>query len=221
MREYFFQIILVLIGAILELFAILLKEKGQKILLGILGVVVLFVAAIWIGYELNDPPDPNDLPDPSGDVQPPPVQDDDPDTSRPSESDDIPPTSLYEGWVICWHGRDGYEYLIAYPENEVRQGLSLNFNLTNVQGQQLELANDSLKMCFLNGEWYGRSDNPWFPTVSYLSLSESGFLVCSDSPGCKGDQWTMQPENYYPGGAPDIQEPVSTDIHVITFVPSS
>jgi hypothetical protein len=131
------------------------------------------------------------------------------------------PNDLYDGWVICWHGRDGYEYLIAYPEDKVRQGLSLNFNLTNAQGRQVELANDSLKMCLASGEWYGHPDpNPWFPTVSYLKLLDGQILVCSDSPGCKGNQWAMLPESHRPANSPALQAPNGTDIHVITYSPS-
>lgn len=124
----------------------------------------------------------------------------------------------YDGWVICWHGRDGYEYLIAYPENAAKQGVSLNFNLANAQGRQVEVANDSLKMCYVNSEWYGYPDpNPWFPTISYLKLLDDAILVCSDSPGCKGDQWTMLPEEYFPWNAPNLQDPKETGIHVMAY----
>ncbi|MFN8414180.1 MAG: hypothetical protein U0Z26_17500 [Anaerolineales bacterium] len=126
--------------------------------------------------------------------------------------------TLYNDWVICWHGRDGYEYLIAYPENEAAQGISLNFNLTNAQGRSIEVANDSLKMCYVRGEWYGYPDpSPWFPAVSYFQLLDGEVLVCSDSPGCKGSQWTMLPENYFPSNAPDLQAPNETGIHIIVY----
>lgn len=140
------------------------------------------------------------------------------DTPTPKMS----PNKQYNGWIICWHGRDGYEYLIAYPENDAKQGVSLNFNLTNAQGHQVEVANDSLKMCYVNGEWYGYPDpSPWFPTVSYIKLLDNKILVCSDSPDCKGDQWTMLPEKYFPGNAPELQEPNEAGIHIIAYKPSS
>jgi hypothetical protein len=125
---------------------------------------------------------------------------------------------LYDGWVICWHGRDGYEYLIAYPEADARQGVNLNFNLTNAQGRQVEVANDSLKMCYVNGEWYGYPDpNEWFPKVSYLKLTGKEILVCFDSPGCQGGQWTIRPEKYYPWDAPELESPKETGIHIMSY----
>jgi hypothetical protein len=128
----------------------------------------------------------------------------------------------YDGWVICWHGRDGYEYLIAYPESDVKQGVNLNYQLTNAQGRQLELANDSLKMCYADGEWYGYPDpSPWFPSVSYMKLQDREILVCSDSPSCQGSQYTMLPEKYFPWNAPELQAPTGTGVHVISYKASS
>jgi hypothetical protein len=133
-------------------------------------------------------------------------------TSQSSSNDQ------YDGWVICWHGRDGYEYLIAYPESDAKQGINLNFNLINAQGRQVEIANDSLKMCYVSGEWYGYPDpNPWFPTVSYLQLLDKQILVCSDSPGCQGHQWTMLPQKYFPWNAPALQPPTGTGIQIIAY----
>ncbi|MDP1615023.1 MAG: hypothetical protein Q8L68_04430 [Methylococcales bacterium] len=124
----------------------------------------------------------------------------------------------YDGWVMCWHGRDGYEYLIAYPESDVKQGVNLNFNLTNAQGRNIEVANDSLKMCYVNGEWYGYPDpNPWFPAVSHFKLLDREILVCSNSPGCQGNQSTMLPEKYYPWNCPELQAPKETGIHIVAY----
>jgi hypothetical protein len=141
-------------------------------------------------------------------------------TDQPTiQSTPVTSTSVnYDGWVICWHGRDGYEYLIAYPENDVKQGISLNYQLTNAQGRQLELANDSLKMCYVDGEWYGYPDpNPWFPSVSYMQLLDREILVCSDSPGCQGNQSKLFPEKYFPWNAPELQAPNGTGVHVIAY----
>ncbi len=145
-----------------------------------------------------------------------------------NSNNDIQPTPTvsstvkYSGWVICWHGRDGYEYLIAYPESDVKQGVSLNYQLTNAQGRQLELANDSLKMCYVDGEWYGYPDpSPWFASVSYMQLLDKEILVCSDSPGCQGKQYTLLPEKYFPWNAPDLQAPNGTGVHVIDYKSSS
>lgn len=150
--------------------------------------------------------------------QPTPVQ------VNPTAAPQIQPTTVsndaikYDGWVICWHGRDGYEYLIAYPESDVKQGVNLNYKLTNAQGRQLELANDSLKMCYVDGEWYGYPDpSPWFPSVSYMKLLDGEILVCSDSPGCQGNQFTMLPEKYFPWNAPELQAPKETGVHVIAY----
>ncbi len=143
---------------------------------------------------------------------------------NPTAAPQIQPTTIsndaikYDGWVICWHGRDGYEYLIAYPESDVKQGVNLNYKLTNAQGRQLELANDSLKMCYVDGKWYGYPDpSPWFPSVSYMKLLDGGILVCSDSPGCQGNQFTMLPEKYFPWNAPELQAPKETGVHVIAY----
>ncbi len=139
-------------------------------------------------------------------------------SSQPLSTTQESSNEQFSGWVICWHGRDGYEYLIAYPESDANQGISLNFNLINAQGSQVEVANDSLKMCYIDSEWYGYSDpNPWFPTVSYMKLLDREILVCSDSPGCKGSQWTMLSEKYFPWNAPELQAPKETGIHIITY----
>lgn len=124
----------------------------------------------------------------------------------------------YDGWVICWHGRDGYEYLIAYPESDAKQGISLDYKLTNAQGRQLELANDSLKMCYANGEWYGYPDpNPWFPNVSYIKLLDREILACSTSPNCQGSQYKLLPENYFPSNAPELKAPTEIGVHVVSY----
>ena len=127
---------------------------------------------------------------------------------------------IYDGWVICWHGRDGYEYLIAYPENEAKQGLSLVFNLINAQGDEIQVVNDSLKMCYLNGEWFGRPDpNEYFPTVSYLRLLDQAILVCSESP-CQVAQWTLLPEKYDAWNAPELEEPIEAGVHILAYKPT-
>lgn len=139
-------------------------------------------------------------------------------TTPQTQIENTPTSDQYFGWVICWHGRDGHEYLIAYPERDVKQGIDLKFNLINAQGRQVEVANDSLKMCYINGEWHGYPDpNPWFPTVSYIKFLDREFLVCSDSPGCQGSQWTMLPEKYFPSNAPELQAPKEEGIHIIVY----
>jgi hypothetical protein len=128
--------------------------------------------------------------------------------------------AVYDGWVICWHGSNGYEYLIGYPEDQARQGISLVFDLTNAQGQQADVANDSLKMCYVNGEWYGRPDpNDWFPNVSYLKLLDTEIQVCSDTL-CQENQWSLLSEDYFPWNAPQLQVPTQTGISIISYKPS-
>jgi hypothetical protein len=143
---------------------------------------------------------------------------DSPNSVAPTTNSQEVDNSQFDNWVICWHGRDGYEYLIAYPQSQAEQGINLNFNLTNAQGHQVEVANDSLKMCYVNGEWYGYPDpNEWFPSVSYFQLSGNEILVCSDSPGCKGNQWTILPEKYYPWNAPELESPKESGVHIIAY----
>jgi hypothetical protein len=124
----------------------------------------------------------------------------------------------YDGWVICWHGRDSYEYLIAYPQSQAEQGINLNIGLTNAQGQKIEVPNDSLKMCYVDGEWYGYPDpNEWFPKVSYFKLIDKEILVCSDSPNCQGEQHTIYAQGYYAWNAPELQAPKEAGIHIIDY----
>lgn len=100
----------------------------------------------------------------------------------------------YSEWLICWHGRSRYEYLIAYPLVDAQHGIELVNLLTERpwDSQVDDLANDSLKACLVDGIWYGQPDNPWFPYVSALRLDKE-ILVCDTIPGCSGQQWTLKP----------------------------
>ena len=131
----------------------------------------------------------------------------------------------YAGWVICWHGyhdsgeNQGYEFLAAYPESAVRQGLNLSTELFNPwNGQGGNYLNDSLKSCLYKGRWYGSSDLDWYPSVSYLRLENGYLLACHDSPECGGQQWFL-----YPGASiPDyitklLREPNGDSIQIINY----
>jgi hypothetical protein len=135
------------------------------------------------------------------------------------------PRPPYNGWVICWHGyldqneKQGYEFLAAYPESAVRQGLTLSTTLPKPwSGEGANLLNDSLKSCLYKGKWYGSSDLDWYPSVSYLKLENGYFLVCHDAPGCHGQQWSL-----YPGASsPDyitemLREPSGNSIQILNY----
>jgi hypothetical protein len=110
-------------------------------------------------------------------------------------------TSKISDWLICWHGKalgpdkGGYEYLIAYPPNTFQRGLDLSVKLSIAPGVELDtLANDSLKMCYLKGKWYGGNQDsmPWFPRASYLKVEQDRILLYDDV-SAQGDPWIMKP----------------------------
>ena len=131
-------------------------------------------------------------------------------------------------WAICWHGRTGHEFLVAYPMNRLSAGLRIaDLALGSPWAGAIDISNDSLKMCQVNDVWYGRSDpNPWFPMVSYIQYQTASFLVCEHStttnPVCLGDQWNLVAE----GAMPDsyvleiYSEPVGADIQLLGFTPT-
>lgn len=53
MRDYFFQIVLFLAGIVAGVVIPLLPNKGQKWVAGVLSVLLIMVALIWVGYELG------------------------------------------------------------------------------------------------------------------------------------------------------------------------
>jgi hypothetical protein len=130
------------------------------------------------------------------------------------------PDDPFPGWVICRHGRSDREFLVAYPEAEARNGIDLNGKISFNPWYEREedLANDSLKMCYYKGDWYGSSNLAWFPTVSYLQLLENQMVVCEHS-DCVGDSWPM-----LPGAASDVQiggyVPKQPGIHLLDHWPS-
>jgi hypothetical protein len=104
-------------------------------------------------------------------------------------------------WLICWHGKPvgpnkvGYEYLIAYPPATFQGGLNLTMELSIRPGEKPDtLANDSLKMCYLRGQWYGgnESSRPWFPHASYLKVQQGSILLYDDVSG-QGKPWEIVP----------------------------
>ena len=131
----------------------------------------------------------------------------------------------YPGWVICWHGyldrdeKQGYEFLTAYPESAVRQGLNLSTELFNPwNGEGGNYLNDSLKSCLYKGKWYGSADLDWYPSVSYLKLESGYFLACHDSPSCGGQRWFL-----YSGASPPdyitkmLREPNENSIQIRNY----
>jgi hypothetical protein len=93
-------------------------------------------------------------------------------------------TPISSDWLVCWHGKHGYEYLIAYPMSKVENGLDLyGFELPLEPNKQPDkLAHASLKMCYLNGRWYGGDKNPkpWFPKVNSIKVKDNQVTVFTD-----------------------------------------
>jgi hypothetical protein len=124
-------------------------------------------------------------------------------TPSPPVSQTTSPTSTLNSsdWLVCWHGKavgpdkGGYEYMIAYPPNTFQSGLDLSARLAIEPGGKLDtLANDSLKMCYLKGKWYGgdKGSMPWFPHASYLKVEQDRILLYDDV-SAQGASWTMRP----------------------------
>ena len=53
MREFFFQIVLFLAGAIIGIAVPLLQKPGQKLAAGILAFLLIVTSLLWVGYELG------------------------------------------------------------------------------------------------------------------------------------------------------------------------
>lgn len=91
----------------------------------------------------------------------------------------------YSRWVICWHGRSEHEYLIAYPETSARNGINLTSPMQRPwDGLMDDLTNDSIKMCLLDGTWYGKPNPEWFPHASHFLLEGNDIILCKNAPGC-------------------------------------
>lgn len=150
--------------------------------------------------------------------------------SRPPTSVPVlPPTptaasyATYSGWIICWHGRSNHEYLIAYPEASVRRGINLTTPMIRPwDGNSDDLTNDSLKMCQVDGTWYGDPLLQYFPFASHLRLEEDQMLVCENAPGCRGQQWTLKPSDPpSPVIVSLLRPPTGNAVQVLGYIESS
>jgi len=56
MREFFFQIFLFLTGAIIGIVTPLLRKKHQRLIAGILAMLLVVVSLAWAGYEIMATP---------------------------------------------------------------------------------------------------------------------------------------------------------------------
>lgn len=126
----------------------------------------------------------------------------------------------YPGWVICWHGGSDHEYLVAYPEPQARSGIRLNMLVQrpwdNQAGYILE---SSLKMCLVNGVWYGTFPTfEWFPWVRYMRVGEGQIVVCENI-DCANRKWVMLPD-----GSPAaeivsmLRQPSGSEIQILGAV---
>jgi hypothetical protein len=107
-------------------------------------------------------------------------------TQEPPVAPPLPTSSQYPGWLICWHGKTNQEFLVAYSETDVRHGIDLPGEM-----------NDSLKMCLLDGTWYGSPSGSHFPTVSDLRL-DANQIVVYEHGGQAGRQWALTPSGLPP-----------------------
>jgi hypothetical protein len=115
-----------------------------------------------------------------------------PSPQTPPSAKTAPTASQYPGWLICWHGKTNQEFLVAYSEAQVRRGVDLPDEM-----------NDSLKMCLLDGTWYGSPSGSHFPTVSDLRL-DANQIVVYEHAGQAGRQWPLSPSGPPPKVISDL-----------------
>lgn len=152
--------------------------------------------------------------------------------SSPLETPTVPPPyDPFPDWIICWHGRGfdegAYEFLVAYPEAKARS--SEQIQLTNPLKRPwldndpngTDAGNDSLKMCYFEGAWYGGAE-PWesalFPRASHLRIINDRLQVCDDF--CDNEtNWSTLAES----GEPDpplltlLSKPVQGGTHILSY----
>jgi hypothetical protein len=133
-------------------------------------------------------------------------------------------TFPYQGWIICWHGRAGHEFLIAYPEMLIQNGLDLThlaFQHPWDRSMTDDLANNSLKACFYNGNWYWDPSEPWFPQVSYIGLSNNQIFVCDEIGTCSQQQWVFRTIVSPPTLIMNqLKQPNGTEIQILDYITS-
>jgi hypothetical protein len=141
-----------------------------------------------------------------------------PTSAKPSPGNPLSSTD----WLVCWHGKQigperiGYEYLIAYPPGIFQGGLDLGIELAIEPGKKPDtIANDSLKMCYLKGQWYGGngSSKPWFPNASYLEVKQGQILLSTNVFG-QGESWTITPGSAPPSSIMSLYKEPSGDKRV-------
>lgn len=102
-----------------------------------------------------------------------------------------------EQMAICHHGRNGMEFLVAYSETDLANGIALDEVIRPPwDGPSDTWLNDGLKSCRLDGTWYLSPPEVPFSAVSHIRLVEDDrLLVCWDAVGgqCAGLQAEMLP----------------------------
>ncbi len=145
-----------------------------------------------------------------------------PPTSVPVQPPVAPSYAEYSDWVICWHGRSGHEYLIAYSKGQAQNGINLTIPIQPPWGgNDSDLTNDSLKMCLANGTWYGDSLMQYFPFASYLQLGDGQITVCENSPGCMGKKWTLKPGDAPPSVIVSLLRRPNRSAEILGYIQTS
>ena len=138
----------------------------------------------------------------------------------------------FPDWIICWHGRGfdegNYEFLIAYPEEEARGEEPISLTAPHerpwldTDPEGTDAGNDSLKMCYFEGFWYG-GEEPWesalFPSASHLRIVNDRLQVCDNF--CDDEtKWST----IAAGGEPPapiislLNKPVQGGVHISSYL---
>jgi hypothetical protein len=117
------------------------------------------------------------------------------------------------------------EFLVAYTETDLTNGISLDEVLTPPWGGPADTwLNDGLKSCWLDNAWHLSPPEVPFSAVSYIRLEGDRLIVCWDTVEgqCAGSQAEMIP------GQPEsiVQELIATAItptrsrQIIAWIPT-
>jgi len=106
------------------------------------------------------------------------------------------PTLPAEGVAVCHHGLNGMEFLVAYTEADLSNGIPLDDLVAPPwDGQAGTWFNDGLKSCRLDNTWHLSPPAVPFNAVSYIRLEDGRLSVCWDTVGglCAGQEAQMIP----------------------------
>lgn len=224
-----FQIVLVLVGALISVTAALLDRRKNILLALGIGLGIFGLTAFWAGRSTAN----CNCDETVSEIEVTRIVSTTVEVTRlvqvMTTPEIIPPQDTSE-WIICWHGTGfervensegepiGHEVLIAYPKPLLVDGLNLEFEIfAEWAGQNGTIAKNSLKMCQVDGIWYGENWLDWFPNVVSLQLNNGNLRVCSEGPGCSGISWDLLPSNS-PGPVIEHISPTGQTVQVVGYI---